>query len=127
MNNLKPVNDNLGHDAGDRYLAAVAHALEEAAGADDIVSRYGGDEFLLMTAEDGIERVKAGIKNAQWALKELSNSSEYPFELWVSYGIAYSGECRDMEELMRLADDRMYENKRRDKQERSGGKAAGGG
>ena len=127
LNNLKQVNDNLGHDAGDRYLAAVAHSLEEAAAADDIVSRYGGDEFLLMTAEDGIERVRAGIKNAQWVLKELSNSSEYPFELWVSYGIAYSGECRDMEELMRLADDRMYENKRRDKQERSGGKAAGGG
>ena len=38
LNNLKPVNDNLGHDAGDRYLAAVAHALEEAAGERMILS-----------------------------------------------------------------------------------------
>ena len=115
LNNLKLVNDTLGHDAGDRYLSAAAHALQEAAQGNDIVSRYGGDEFLLMTPEDGIERVRAGVENAQWALKELSNSSEYPFRLWLSYGIAYSGECGDLEELVKLADDRMYENKRRDK------------
>ena len=123
LNNLKPVNDNLGHDAGDRYLAAVAHALQEAAGTGDIVSRYGGDEFLLITPQDGIERVRAGLDNAKWSLKELSNSSEYPFELWISYGIAFSGECGDLEELIKLADDRMYENKRRDKQERNIGQA----
>ena len=61
------------------------------------------------------------MENARWALKELSNSSEYPFELWVSYGIAYSDECGDLEGLMKLVDDRMYENKRRDKQEKSRG------
>ena len=116
------MNDNLGHDAGDRYLAAVAHALQEAAGTGDIVSRYGGDEFLLITPQDGIERVRAGLDNAKWSLKELSNSSEYPFELWISYGIAFSGECGNLEELIKLADDRMYENKRRDKQERNAGR-----
>lgn len=124
LNNLKPVNDTLGHDAGDRYLAAAAHALQEAAGTEDIVSRYGGDEFLLITPENGIERVKAGMINAQWALKELSNSSEYPFELWMSYGIASSRECGDLEELLKLVDERMYENKRCDKQEHSKGIAA---
>ncbi len=115
LNNLKPVNDNLGHDAGDRYLAAVAHVLQEAAGSEDIVSRYGGDEFVLLTPENGIERIRAGMENAEWALKGLSNSSEYPFELWMSYGIAFSGECENMEILIKLADDRMYESKRRGK------------
>lgn len=117
VNNLKPVNDNLGHGAGDRYLAAVAHALMDAAGEGDIVSRYGGDEFLLMTSEEGMERVRAGMDNAQWALKKLSGSSEYPFRLWVSYGIASSRESRDLEGLLKLVDERMYENKRRDKLE----------
>lgn len=87
LNNLKPVNDNLDHDAGDRYLVAVDLALQEAAGTRDIVSRYGRDEFLLIISQDGIERVRADMDNAQWSLKELSDSSEYPFELWVSYGI----------------------------------------
>ena len=83
---------------------------------------YGGDEFLLITPQDGIERVRAGLDNAKWSLKELSNSSEYPFELWISYGIAFSGECGNLEELIKLADDRMYENKRRDKQVRNAGR-----
>lgn len=117
VNDLKPVNDELGHDAGDRYLAAVAHALQEAAGDKDVVSRYGGDEFLLLTPGNAIDRVKAGMENAAWVLRELSQSSEYPFRLWVSYGIACSEERRDMEGLLKLADERMYQNKRRDKTE----------
>lgn len=117
LNDLKLVNDTLGHDAGDRYLTAAAHALQEAAGTDDVVSRYGGDEFLLVTPKDGIDRVRAGMENAQWALRELSNSSEYPFALRMSYGIAYSGECEDLEALVKLADDRMYENKNCEKRE----------
>lgn len=116
VNNLKPVNDNLGHDAGDRYLTAVSHALSDAAGDRDIVSRFGGDEFLLITPENGLERMQAGMDNARWALDELSNSSEYPFRLWVSYGIACSRESDTPEGLLTLADKRMYENKRKDKE-----------
>lgn len=116
VNNLKQVNDQLGHDAGDRYLAAVAHALLDIAKEGDLVSRYGGDEFLLLTLKDGIDRLESGMKNACWALTELSDSSEYPFRLWVSYGIASSNECETAEELFHLLDQRMYANKRRDKE-----------
>ena len=63
------------------------------------------------------------MDNAQWLLKELSNSSEYPFELWASYGIAFSRKYVNLDEFMKLADDKMYENKRRDKQVRNIGQA----
>lgn len=116
VNCLKAVNDNLGHDAGDRYLAAVAHALQDIAGEADVLSRYGGDEFLLLAPEDGIERVRVGIQNAQWALTALSHSSEYPFALSASYGIALSKERDSAEALMTLVDARMYESKQSKKQ-----------
>ena len=115
------MNDNLDHDAGNRYL--VAGALQEAVGTRDIVSRYGRYKFLLIISQDGIERVRADMDNAQWLLKELSNSSEYPFELWASYGIAFSRKYVNLDEFMKLADDKMYENKRRDKQVRNIGQA----
>ena len=104
-----------------RYLVAVA--LQEAVGTRDIVSRYGRYKFLLIISQDGIERVRADMDNAQWLLKELSNSSEYPFELWASYGIAFSRKYVNLDEFMKLADDKMYENKRRDKQVRNIGQA----
>ena len=115
------MNDNLDHDAGNRYLVAVA--LQEAVGTRDIVSRYGRYKFLLIISQDGIERVRADMDNAQWLLKELSNSSEYPFELWGSYGIPFSRKYVNLDEFMKLADDKMYENKRRDKQVRNIGQA----
>ena len=115
------MNDNLDHDAGNRYRVAVA--LQEAVGTRDIVSRYGRYKFLLIISQDGIERVRADMDNAQWLLKELSNSSEYPFELWASYGIAFSRKYVNLDEFMKLADDKMYENKRRDKQVRNIGQA----
>ena len=92
-------------------------------GTRDIVSRYGRYKFLLIISQDGIERVRADMDNAQWLLKELSNSSEYPFELWASYGIAFSRKYVNLDEFMKLADDKMYENKRRDKQVRNIGQA----
>lgn len=116
INNLKPVNDNLGHDAGDRYISAVAYGLINAVGKNDMVCRYGGDEFLLMTTQEGIEKLKSGMENLQWVLDGLSNTSEYPFKLWVSYGIACSSECQDLNQLLKLVDERMYEAKRRDKE-----------
>lgn len=119
VNNLKPVNDNLGHDMGDRYLSAVAFALRDAVGERDLVCRYGGDEFLLIVQGKKSSELENSMKNVQISLDELSETSEYPFKLWVSYGLADSEERVNSEELLKLVDDRMYENKRRDK-ERAG-------
>lgn len=115
INDLKPVNDKLGHDTGDRYLSAVSYALMNVAGEADVICRYGGDEFLVITPLENAEKLKSGMKNLQWALQELSNTSEYPFKLWVSYGFASSLEAPDIEALIKLADERMYENKKREK------------
>lgn len=117
VNDLKQVNDTLGHDAGDRYLAAVAHVVTQAANLEmgDIICRYGGDEFLLITLSVDEQTLQLRMRNATLSLEELSNTSEYPFRLWMSCGIASSGEGKDAMTLIHLADKRMYENKKRDK------------
>jgi diguanylate cyclase (GGDEF)-like protein len=51
LDGFKAVNDRLGHPAGDRLLVTVAARLRSALGPDDILGRWGGDEFLLITRE----------------------------------------------------------------------------
>lgn len=115
INNLKPVNDKLGHDAGDRYLSAVAFALRNVLGEQALVCRYGGDEFLAIVQGKDAGFMERGMRGVRESLDELSGTSEYPFKLWVSYGLAESSECTDVETLLKLVDDRMYENKKLDK------------
>lgn len=55
MNGLSWINDNLGFDAGDAALREMMKRLEEACAEDDILLRIGGDEFVIFTAQDGME------------------------------------------------------------------------
>lgn len=117
INNLKQVNDTLGHDMGDRYLTAIVHVLTEAISTQngDILCRYGGDEFLLFISSSDGSAMQLRMANAARSLEELSNTSEYPFRLWFSCGFASSSEASDAAELIHLADSRMYEHKKRNK------------
>ena len=115
------MDDNLDRDVSSRYLVAVA--LQEAVGTRDIVSRYGRYKFLLIISQDGIERVRADMDNAQWLLKSFPILLSIHLNFGASYGIAFSRKYVNLDEFMKLADDKMYENKRRDKQVRNIGQA----
>lgn len=112
LNGLKAVNDAHGHEAGDRYLSAVALALRGAARAGEMVCRYGGDEFLLV-ALGGRERAENALREAAATLRARSNDGEHPFDMSLCYGLACAGEDRDAEALIDLADAEMYAQKRR--------------
>jgi diguanylate cyclase (GGDEF)-like protein len=105
VNNLKAVNDTLGHEAGDNLIRLAARVILEAFRAEDIVARIGGDEFaILLPGTD---------KNvAEEAVKRIMDSPEIiSGQVSIAFGIA-SAENKDLlAEALKLSDKRMYRDK----------------
>lgn len=113
LDQFKPVNDTLGHAAGDELLVLVAGRLKHASRDTDLVGRLGGDEFLVVLEDiPGPEmamRVADRIREALCGTFELSCGT---VELRASIGVACSdGEAITSEELVKRADAAMYRSK----------------
>jgi diguanylate cyclase (GGDEF)-like protein/PAS domain S-box-containing protein len=115
LDHFKAINDSLGHAAGDQLLTAVAQRLRRSVRAQDLVARLAGDEFVI-----ALESVHDREEAARVARKVLSDL-EAPLELAgqilgpsASIGIAlYPADARSATGLLEVADDAMYEAKRR--------------
>lgn len=111
LDGLKQVNDRYGHEAGDRYLTAAAAALSGICGERDILTRYGGDEFLVLFPEQSTSVISVRMQEIDWKLRELGESEMFSFPMSLSFGVAESSESGDMKELLRIADKKMYAGK----------------
>jgi diguanylate cyclase (GGDEF)-like protein len=114
LNGLKTVNDKLGHDAGDRMIAAMAETLRSTFRRADIIARLGGDEFVLLAEGDDAFAAMAEAK-LQQAIADHNAGSNEQFPLSASIGsvCALRGCGSTLKELMAVADARMYAAKRR--------------
>jgi diguanylate cyclase (GGDEF)-like protein len=113
MDRLKRINDELGHDAGDRVLRAVGAAMKRTLRREDIIGRYGGDEFVVMmpnvTRETAYERADQLIA----AVQSVNESLTDDLRVGLSIGISvYPFDAQDYPTLVRLADQAMYLAKR---------------
>lgn len=111
LDNLKIVNDGLGHSAGDRLLVAVAGELQRSAGS-DTVARFGGDEFVVVSEGVGPDRALA---RAQQFLAAVQRAEVRGVSNHVSASIGVATTTRvgsDAESLLRDADAAMYAAKR---------------
>jgi diguanylate cyclase (GGDEF)-like protein len=110
VDGLKSVNDNLGHQAGDRMLLAVANALRASCRNSDIIGRLGGDEFIAsyqLTDVRVMEKSIAGIRSKLQAKPMRFGDREHPLSF--SYGLArFPEDGADLETLTALADTRLY-------------------
>jgi diguanylate cyclase (GGDEF)-like protein len=110
VDNFKDVNDGYGHAVGDRVLVQLASLLVELVRSGDDAFRVGGDEFALLLrgageleAREVVARIVAAVEaNIDPLVRTLSSS----------FGIAPSAVAQDPEELLRVADEAMYEAKR---------------
>lgn len=136
LDNLKPINDEHGHAAGDRALKRVVDSARiTCLGDQDWIGRWGGDEFLLGMHDD-LDTAKARVK--AW-LKSLETPADSRFPVYLSAGCAHYRPGMDMATLYRQADAGMYEAKfsgghrlvcqstREQPEARSGGRSAHGG
>ena len=118
LNNLRTINNNLGHDKGDEYIRAFAEQLRLAVPSQHFVGRNGGDEFIAILYGvdwDGAQDVLRSIR-AQTA--EYSRQHpEMPLSYAAGCAIASDFEGSTLRELFRHADKNMYVDKNRAKRE----------
>lgn len=112
LNNLKKVNDNLGHEMGDRYIESFSAILACVQNERINAYRIGGDEFcVIMEKTNAVE-----IHQVLDKLEKDVNAYNEKHNIKISYARGYEISTRDhyylMEELTKRADSRMYDNKR---------------
>jgi diguanylate cyclase (GGDEF)-like protein len=113
VDDFKAYNDSHGHDAGDEILRCVARIMRESARADDLIGRYGGEEFVLLVngAAEGALEVAERIREAVERGCVPENPLERP--ITVSSGVVpLSEETRSLERLIAMADAEMYRSKK---------------
>ena len=113
LDDLKEINDGLGHHAGDAVLRHVATLLSENVRATDFVSRIGGDEFAAIL----VHTIGRGGHRRADALERLINNAVVEYDTFdipvrASFGIKSFGPGDEAEALLARADALMYRNKR---------------
>lgn len=114
LDGFKAINDNHGHAAGDLVLQAVAQRLNTHTRAVDTVARVGGDEFvLLLEGVDGVQPLAALEALLATALEQpVTLPCGAQVDVGVSLGHArYPMQAQDMDQLLQLADQAMYQTK----------------
>lgn len=110
VDGLKKVNDQLGHEAGDRLLCAAARALRDTFREQDIVGRLGGDEFAVFGVSEGGNLDAAA--RLQETIERVNAYRGTAPELSMSCGVAEGRSARTLDALLGAADSAMYSIKR---------------
>ncbi|MGZ3476293.1 MAG: diguanylate cyclase [Polyangiales bacterium] len=109
IDNFKLVNDELGHEAGDRVLRAFGEVLQKASRSTDIVARWGGEEFLAILPEADLEAGRAFAERVRGGLAEAKPLKNKP--VTVSAGATVLTKEDDADGVVRRADTAMYDAK----------------
>jgi diguanylate cyclase (GGDEF)-like protein len=115
LDQFKPVNDTYGHEAGDRVLVTLGRRLTNVMRVGDTVSRFGGDEFLVLCEDvSGFEEATTMAQRVAAAIAEPMSVAGVDLVIHASIGMVITDSTgRDPGQLIREADAAMYEAKRK--------------
>jgi diguanylate cyclase (GGDEF)-like protein len=113
IDNLKKINDTLGHIEGDAALLETAIILKKSFRESDIISRLGGDEFVILATENPETTIETLTVRLKANLNDHNTSANKPYMLSLSIGVAHYDPVHpiSIEELLFKADKLMYEEK----------------
>lgn len=118
LNNLRIINNSMGHETGDEYIRRFAVCLRASMPAEQFVGRAGGDEFIAVTHGMGNEEMKACLASVREQMAEESKSyPDTPLSYAVGFALASEFPGSTMQELFNYADKNMYINKNHVKRE----------
>jgi len=106
IDHFKKINDRYGHDAGDEVLVSLAGLLRKRCRTLDVVSRFGGEEFILLLPGTALSDAAAMAER----IREAVSMTSFPFisAMTVSLGVATLSDTDDKESLLRRADEALY-------------------
>ena len=113
IDHFKQVNDTWGHETGDRVLTMVARTLAATTRSGDLVGRWGGEEFLVvLSAGDETALMAAGERYRAMVQRSSLTGPGGPLSVTVSIGGALATAWNEVDDVVRAADQRLYEAKR---------------
>lgn len=125
INNFKYINDTCGHAKGDDALILIGRLLEQVAPPHSLVSRYGGDEFALLTTEIQKEEMLDTLKRLQQRLQSCNAEGQFPSPITISVGCApvRKTEYTDLDTFLHHLDISMYQAKTESRNNKIGERA----
>ncbi len=112
VDNFKSINDTYGHEMGDKVLQYISRILLSNTTKKEIVARWAGDEFLIISPYSNEKSEDVKIKQIENGLKKLSE--EIHMDVSVSIGTSvYPNDAKTLDVLLNTADRKMYERKSR--------------
>lgn len=116
LNNLKKINDTFGHEEGDVFIQTFASYLTRILTENSFLARFGGDEFVIVQEHATWEQLEQMNLQLQSMLDTYNQTASHP----ISYAVGYELSCKNhyylIMDLLQMADQKMYQDKRYKKQ-----------
>ncbi len=111
LNGLKWINDNYGHERGDTYIQSFASCLTRILSENSFLARFGGDEFVIVQEHTSPLELHSMNQRLQQLVDEYNRTIELPLSYAVGYEVSYKNHYYIIDDLMRIADQNMYQDK----------------